>query len=191
MDCVTNFQEGDRQGKFTGSFFKILGTGKPPKQNLFFQLVGSLLNAHTRSSWKIVFPKVRPGPALGSVIGTVSSRVIMWVILSLQKGLRRLVPFYFAVTSGTAALWSELQEGRCFSGLRIIVGLVTTCFLSLETHQTGVSWRCTSEQNLIQLIIPMSHSPCTSQCSWHRRSYVLSVSRACYSGVVELWWFSP
>lgn len=95
-----------------------------------------------RSRGHFQSPKWEQDLVLTAVISAASSCAIMWIILSLQKGLHRHITFYFAVISGTPEHTgqSEFQGKHHFSGLKIIVGPVTTCFLSLgwgewESHE--------------------------------------------------------
>lgn len=111
-----------------------MGTGKPPEENLFYEFMAPC-SKHTQGTHsEITLPKVRPGQALGPVITAASSYVIIGIILSLEKDLHRHITFYFVLISGIPELkhWSEIQERCCFSGLKMIFGLVITCFLSLD-----------------------------------------------------------
>lgn len=121
------------------SLFKILGTGMPQQTDLFYQPAAPCSEHSLGLRWEVILPKVRPGPAPRAVIAAPSSYVIMRIILSLEKGLRANTTFYLAVISGTAALthWSEMEERCCFSGLKIIFGLLTACFLSLDMSAKG------------------------------------------------------
>lgn len=109
-DCVMDLQMGNSQLNVKWSLFKILGTGMSQKTNLFYRQVGPCPKHPQGPHWEVTVPNVRPGPSLGAVIITASSYVIMWIILSPEKGLHGNTTFYLAVISGTAKLtcWSEI-----------------------------------------------------------------------------------
>lgn len=133
-DCVKKFQGGSNQLKFKMELFGNLGHRKATKGKLVLPASDSLLKAHTRATVGDYFTRSETWPSSGTCH---CCSLLLCNHGNYSKPRERppwphnlLFCSYFWDTRAKTPVRNK--ERCCSSGLKIILGLVITCFLNLD-----------------------------------------------------------